>query len=512
MSGDISRRQSLQLGVIGAAGIVVGGVGLSRTGLPWAMGSAGSSADPVRELPSATQSAGSAEDPGRELVQPTVLRSEDGVLRTELLVARTTVDVAGTTAHMLTYNGTVPGPTWELRPGDRLEVRLVNNLDQPTNLHTHGLAVSPEGNGDNPFLSIGAGESFDYLFELPDDHPTGVFWYHPHLHGSVADQIFGGLYGTILIQEDDEVPVARDRVLVVSDTTLTPDGNVARVSHMEVMNGREGALLLVNGQAQPQLSARPGERERWRVVNACTSRYLRLAAPDQEVWLLGMDAGHEGPPRRVDEILLTPGNRADLLVSMLPGTSELVTLGHDRGSAMMGMMGNADLSGPAALATLVVEGEDAPAAQRAIPERAPGPDLRDREPDVVREITMTMGMGGMGGRGGMGGGMVFGFDDRPFDGDRIDQSATTGTVERWTIRNPTTMDHPFHLHVWPMQVIEEDGTPVAEPKWRDVFNVSAGGSVTALVDFARHPGRSVYHCHILDHEDAGMMGVVAAGG
>jgi len=437
-------------------------------------------------------------------VQPELLRSEKGVLRTELVVSRTEVELAGVTAQMLTYNGSVPGPTWHVRPGDRLEVRLINNLDEATNLHTHGLAVSPEGNGDNPFLSVGPGESFDYLFELPEDHPAGVFWYHPHLHGAVADQIFGGLYGTILVEDRDEVPVSRDRVLVISDTTLTDDGGVAPASQGQIMMGREGELLLVNGQSQPQLAARPGERERWRVVNACTSRYLRLAVPEQDPQLLGVDAGHERSPRQVEDVLLAPGNRVDLLMTMQAGTSELVTLGYDRGGAMMGMMGNRDLSGPATLATVVVEG-DAVTSLGQIAERLPDPDLRDREPDNRRQITMTMGMGGMGG------GMTFGFDDRRFDGERIDQSVTAGTVEEWLIQNPTTMDHPFHLHVWPMQVIEDGGTRVEEPTWRDVINIPAGGWVRVLVDFARHPGRSVYHCHILDHEDAGMMGVVASG-
>ncbi len=489
MSGGINRRQALQVGGVGAAGVIIGGVGLSLTGLPWT-----------------TKPARSVADRGLELVQPDVVRSENGVFRTELVVAQTELEVAGITARMLTYNESVPGPTWILRPGDRLQVRLVNNLDEPTNLHTHGLSVSPEGNGDNPFLSIRPGESFDYHFELPKSHPTGVFWYHPHHHGSVANQIFGGLYGTILVEGEDEMPVSRTRVLVISDTTLARGGGVASVSHDEVMMGREGEQLLVNGQSQPQLSARPGERERWRVVNACTSRYLRVAVPEQDVLLLGVDAGHESTPRRVADVLLTPGNRADLLVTMRLGTSELVTLGYDRGSAMMGMMGDAGLSGPASLATVVVEGEDTPVNNPAHPERVPDRDLRDREPDHRREITMTMGMGGMGA------GMAFGFDDRPFDGERTDQSVTSGTVEEWTIHNPTMMDHPFHLHVWPMQVVEEDGSVVAEPTWRDVINVSAGGAIRVLVDFAHHPGRSVYHCHILDHEDAGMMGVVASGG
>ncbi len=486
MSGAINRRQSLQLGAVGAAGIVVGGIGLSQTGLPWTTGPVSNGADS-----------------GLELMQPDVLRSENGVLRVELVLAETEVELAGTMARMLTYNGSVPGPTWNVRPGDRIEVVLVNNLDAATNLHTHGLAVSPEGNSDNPFLSIGAGETFEYLFELPEDHPTGLFWYHPHLHGTVADQIFGGLYGAILIEDDEDIPVSRDRILIISDTTLTSDGGVAPLSNEQVMMGREGELLLVNGQLRPQLSARPGERERWRVVNACTSRYLRLAAPEQDLQLLGIDAGRETPPRQVDDVVLTPGNRVDLLVTMQTQTSELVTLGYDRGSGMMGMMGNDEVSGPATLATVVVDGDESP-SPGDVPDRMPEPDLRDREPDNRREIVMVMGMGGMGGD------MAFGFDEQLFDGERIDQSVTASTVEEWTIQNPTMMDHPFHLHVWPMQVTEEGGRQVEEPMWRDVVNVPIHGSIKVLVDFARHPGRSVYHCHILDHEDAGMMGVVAS--
>lgn len=104
--------------------------------------------------------------------------------------------------------------------------------------------------------------------------------------------------------------------------------------------------------------------------------------------------------------------------------------------------------------------------------------------------------------------MDLGFDGRPFDAERVDQQVAAGSVEEWTITNPTPMDHPFHLHVWPMQLIEADGEPVSEPTWRDVVNVPANGRVRTLEDFTHHPGRSVYHCHILDHEDAGMMAVV----
>ena len=110
--------------------------------------------------------------------------------------------------------------------------------------------------------------------------------------------------------------------------------------------------------------------------------------------------------------------------------------------------------------------------------------------------------------GGGGGPMSFTFDGAEFDADRIDQQVGMGTVEEWTIGNDSPMDHPFHLHVWPMQVVGPEES--AEPDWRDVVIVPANGQVTVRVDVRDHPGRTVYHCHILDHEDLGMMGVVEA--
>lgn len=472
---------------------MVGGVGLSRTGLPWAGRSS-----------TASDGASGRAPRGDELMEPATARSQDGVLGVDLVAAAGTAEVAGRQARVLTYNGTVPGQTWQLRPGDRLEVRLHNQLDATTNLHTHGLVVSPQGNSDNPFIAVEPGDTFDYRVDLPEDHPTGVFWYHPHGHGKVADQLFGGLYGAIIVT-GDEVPVSRERVLIVSDLSLTDDGRIAPVSATEAMMGREGELVLVNGQDRPHLTARPGERERWRVVNACTSRYLRLALPGQDLELLGVDGGHEPAPRVIESVVLAPGNRADLLTTMRTGTSELRTLGYDRGGT--GMMG-VDLSGPATLATLAVTGQDARDRVR-VPERPADRDLRDGPVAGRREITFTMTVGGaMMGPDRMGETMDVGFDGRGFDPDRVDQEVASGAVEEWTVSNPTPMDHPFHLHAWPMQLIEAGGHLVTDPLWRDVVNVPARGRVRLLGDFTRHPGRSVYHCHILDHEDGGMMGVV----
>ena len=240
----ISRRRAVLLGALGTAGVAVGGWGLARE---------------LTGPGSRTPSGG-----GSALTGPPELRSSGGVLAVELHAAPRTVTVGGDRVTMLGYADTVPGPTLRLRPGDRLAIRLRNGLDEPTNLHVHGLHVSPQGTGDNPFVVIEPGEDFDYSYQLPPDHPTGTYWYHPHLHGTVAAQVFGGLYGAIVVEEDDPVPVARERVLVVSDVSFDA-GNVAGVSQQEQMMGREGEVLLVNGQVAPVLEGRPGERERWRV-------------------------------------------------------------------------------------------------------------------------------------------------------------------------------------------------------------------------------------------------------
>jgi hypothetical protein len=248
----LSRRRALQLGGLGLASTAVGAAGLT-----W------------RTAAGFTPTASAA------LVEPPTLASAEGLLQVRLEAAAGPVQIAGRPATALSYNGGLPGPTLRLQPGDRLQVQLVNRLPDPTNLHVHGLHVSPEGNSDNPFVRIDPGTTFDYDYQLPDDHPPGVYWYHPHHHGMVADQIFGGLYGAIIVGDPEgstgSIPVTRERVLVVSDISLDGAGTIQAPAAMARMRGREGNLVLVNGQARPTMTARPGERERWRIINACAT-------------------------------------------------------------------------------------------------------------------------------------------------------------------------------------------------------------------------------------------------
>jgi FtsP/CotA-like multicopper oxidase with cupredoxin domain len=498
----LSRRSALMLGGVGAVATVTGAAGLL-----WVQGSGFQSAD------------------GQDLSEPQALHSADGRLQVKLSAALSQVRIAGRDATALSYNGSLPGPTLFLRPGDRMNVTLENRLGDPTNLHVHGLHVSPQDNSDNVLVSVEPGSSFDYEYQLPANHPPGVYWYHPHHHGSVADQIFGGLYGAIIIQDPEPVPVTRERVLVISDISLTGGGSIAAVSAMEKMVGREGALVLVNGQLKPAMAARPGERERWRVTNACASRYLKLRLDGQDLQLLGLDSGRYQSPRDVDEVLLAPGNRADLLVTAATGTAKLLTLPVDRGG-MGSMMGGNNAGGQSpygtVLATLAVAGALA-ATLRPVPAQPAPRDLRAAVVTAHRELVFAMGMGmgsgtdmgmdsggpGVGGRteSGM---MSATINGRPFDPARIDTTVSADSIEEWTLKNASPMDHPVHLHVWPMQIIEHAGRSVDSPEWQDVVNVPARSSVRVRIAFDDFTGKTVYHCHIVDHEDSGMMGLVEA--
>ncbi len=480
----IDRRTALTLGGLGLLSTAVG-----ASGLLW------------QRSPSMLDT-----QMGAALTEPSVLRSEAGSLDVRLEAASGSHRVGGRKATTLGYNGGLPGPTLRLRAGDTLRIELVNRLDEPTNLHVHGLHVTPEGNGDNVFVVVEPGDSFSYEYRLPKDHPPGVYWYHPHHHGIVARQVFGGLYGAIIVEDIDPLPVSRERTMVVSDISLDAGGDIRTPSAMEQMMGREGHLVLVNGQTAPTLRARPGERERWRVVNACSSRYLLLRVDGQRMELLGRDSGRLAEPLAIQDVLLAPGNRADLLVTTRRGRSVLRSQPFDRGS-MMGGGSPSSRGRPVDLATLDVRGTNQ-AELAPLPRQRTPLDLRESEVSRSRVLTFQMGMGAM--MGGDSHGMGFTFDGREFDAARVDQNVKVGSIEEWTIRNDSPMDHPFHLHVWPMQIVADNGEPVNGSVWLDVVNVPARGEVTVRIAFDDFGGTTVYHCHILDHEDRGMMGVVSA--
>ncbi|MGW7365348.1 multicopper oxidase family protein [Streptomyces sp. NPDC054841] len=486
MSGEpISRRRALGLLGLGTASAAAGAAG-------WATGLG---APPSGRLMPAAQ--------GQELAEPRVLASRDGLLDVRL-VAAPGVRLAGRDTTGWGFNGTSPGPTLRVRPGDLLRVRLVNHIDQPTNLHTHGLHVSPSGNSDNPFITIEPGDSYDYAIRIPARHPAGTFWYHPHHHGTVADQIFAGLVGALLVEGVGgvaDLPVSGERLLLVTDTTLDGAGRVVSPPMMARMTGREGELVLVNGQHQPVITAAPGSVQRWRVINGCVSRVLALRLEAHRLTQVAQDGVFLPAPVDRDQVVLAPGNRTDLLVRPTgTGQYALVSDPYDRGG--LGMMdGRPSTSGPVTLATLVTAGPTT--TTPSVPATLPAPAIPQGPVTGQRRLTFAMGMA----RTGMAG-MSFTIDGRSYDPNRDDQSVVLGTVEEWTVVNTSPMAHPFHLHAWPFHVLAGSAGMPPAGVLQDVVLVPARGWVRLRIPFSDFPGRTVFHCHILDHEDLGMMATV----
>ncbi|MGC9505156.1 multicopper oxidase family protein [Baaleninema sp.] len=436
----------------------------------------------------------------------------------ELEATPGTLNLDGRSIPIYTYNGEFPPPRIEAKPGDRVRLRFTNRLDEPTNLHYHGLHVPPTGNADNVFLKVSPGETFLYEFDIPQDHPAGTFYYHPHYHGFVARQVFAGLGGFFIVRgEFDEIPEIRNATetfALLKDFDTDPTGNAW--GHMERMRGREGQYVTVNGQLNPTLTFPEGGLLRLRLLNASNARFYRLALEDRPFYLVATDGGAISEPVELQELLLTPGERADILIQGdKPAASfRLLNLPYNRGGMGMmggrggGMMGgrhggmhhgerDRDFNQPQTLATITYAGSTP--TQSLPTSLIPVTPLP--EPTRVRRFTLSHGM-----QPGMG--MVFLINGKAFDGDRIDTSLQLDDIEDWEITTTGTFDHPFHLHTNPFQVVSRNGVSETLSAWKDVIAVPAGETIRIRVHFRDFAGKTVYHCHILDHEDLGMMGIV----
>jgi bilirubin oxidase len=418
--------------------------------------------------------------------------------------------LAGRTTEFWTYNGLVPGPMIDVFEGDTVRIRLENRLSQETTVHWHGLPVPPSQDG-NPMDPIAPGASRTYEFTLPAGS-AGTYWFHPHTHEHTAEQVFRGMAGLFVVRsQTDPVPAGiEEKLLVVSDLRLASDGSIPADTALDWQNGREGNYVLVNGQYQPKLGINPGQSQRWRILNATNARYLRLALDQHTFTLIGTDGGLLGAPvPGLSEILLAPAQRVEVIVTagLIAGASAVLqSLPYERGT--MGMMG----TGSSTVPLLTVNYSRSAALPVATP-TALRPIAPLGAPTAYKHLVLSSGMGmGMGmGMMGTGGMMQFLIDGKSFDPARIDLTSRVNAVEQWTVENRSSMDHPFHLHGTQFQVVSRTrgGATIAEPTlaWRDVVNVAAFESVVFKV-VQSQLGTRMYHCHILEHEDQGMMGVL----
>ncbi len=436
------------------------------------------------------------------------LATNAGLVEVDLDAQQKWIDIGSTSGYLYGFNGQIPGPVVEARPGDHVRIRFRNSLPEATNLHYHGLHVPPTGNADNSFLEIPSGEDFTYEFDLPASHPGGTFWYHPHMHESAARQVSRGLAGVFMVRgELDQIPEIADApeaVLVLQDFDLARNGLPLEPGLMERMTGREGDLVTVNGQVNPPICIQQDGWLRLRILNASSSRFYRLRLEEHPLNLIAVDGGALPAPEEHDEILLTPGERIEVMVrgGRPEGSYRLLSLPYNRGGMGMGMMGGmgGTLSRTIVLATVVYDGQ----ADRvwSLPQQLvridplPAPSMRRRF-----QLGQGMGMGMM-----AGGGMTFAINGRTFNPDRIDTRVVLDSVEEWEFINPTMMDHPIHIHTNPFQVLGSDGSPIRA--WKDVVLVRANSRSRVRTAFRDFTGKAMYHCHILDHEDLGMMGVL----
>ncbi|MCA9877683.1 MAG: multicopper oxidase domain-containing protein [Thermomicrobiales bacterium] len=451
-----------------------------------------------------------------ELVEPEVWRAQAGVLTGELRLDYAFHDVGGYSLHLRGYNGAIPGPTLRVQPGDRLELTLANALPpnpdptpqnhnlphhfNTTNLHTHGLHVSPQGESDNVFRAMEPGGAYRVVVDIPADHPGGTFWYHPHHHGAVDAQLTSGCFGALIVtgEFDDvsEIAAAQERLLLLSEVLFD---HLGQIEHYDTLWPEAvPRFLAVNGQREPILRMRPGEVQRWRVVQAAHEDNFRLGLAGHQLHVIARDGLSLAAVEPAPDIVLAPGQRVDFLVQAGdPGAYQLAALPNDQGYPSP--------EGP--FATLIVAGDPLP---MALPLRLPAPPLAtiaDAELTGRRTLTFSEWAPESPASAGY---QEFAFlvDGRQFDPLRVDQTVALNAVEEWTIINDDVSDHVFHIHTNPFQLTQINGEPLADPVWLDTAVVPREGSITFRTRFLDFTGKLVLHCHMMNHEELGMMQIV----
>lgn len=403
----------------------------------------------------------------------------------------------GRSAEAWTYSGASPGPLIRGRVGDTLRVHFENHLPEATTVHWHGLEVPADQDGAGHAGSeIPAGGSFDFEFVLR--HP-GTFWYHPHVDS--AAQVWRGLYGALIVEARDEPALGQELTLLLHDVELDAEsGELAPAAAQGDLGrffGHEGRTLLVNGRIQPAVAIYPGSALRMRIINASISRYYRLGVPGLRLWRVAGDSGLSARSEQVDDVLLVPGERTELvLVARAEPDAELTlrSLPYDR------FMCGGDCAQAQDLMRFRVEAGGGHAL--SIPETLSTIEPIDLGGAVARELVLSEST--------RGGDTVLAINGHVFDGHGggLILDARVGTTELWTVRNATDYDHPFHLHGFRFQVVERGGRDEASSEWKDTLNVAAQARVRLAVRFDDRPGMWMFHCHILDHAELGMMGTL----
>src|SRR6266404_2563907 len=453
---------------------------------------------------------------------PPELRAKDHVLSLTLHAG-----IASDGKSSFFFNGQPNAPTLRLSPGDQLKITYVNDLPAKppekclagpcmdmTNLHFHGLTVSPDAPQDDVLgMMAMPGQSLRYTVLIPKDHPPGLYWYHTHPHGESYRQALDGMSGAIVIEGIESYFPALvglpERILVVRGRSIVNDPRSADLKHrVELSSDACGAepeaieeIFTVNRSVRPAIEIAPGERQFWRLVNASADRYLDLQLDGQSFEIVAMDgmpiALHDPNhrTRAADHVLLPPAGRLEAIVTGPPaGTARrLVSRCVDTGP-------DGDPNPAMVLADIVprfATHSPANAAKSSLKPEFKALDLTAEEKAPPRfTVTFTEDKKGF---------YINGEKFTPEAAPMV--RAKVGSFQHWRIVNATGELHPMHIHQVHFLMFAENDKPIASPVWLDTVNVPYGGSVDVVMDFTDPviKGMSVFHCHLLNHEDKGMM-------
>lgn len=474
-----------------------------------------------------------AAEPGAPLPLPEIMEVGPGAGNRLEAIKGTRDFIAGAASDTLGYSQNYLGPLLRFQRGRTANIDVTNRIDAPITAHWHGMHVPGHLDG-GPQLAFGPGETWSP--ELPVDHPAATLFYHSHVHGRTADQVYRGLAGMIIIDDPDiDDPLPRDYgvndfPLIVQDRRFDGVGRLAYdIGMMDLMQGFRGSEIIVNGAIRPKLTV-PAGMVRLRLANGSNARMYDFSFTDGRAFhQVASDGGLLAAPVAMTSLSLAAAERAEIVVdfsdrSVVRLISRDVSSGGMMGGGMMGgngggMMGgdrgmmDGDGGGSATLEILSFEvGDTRNTGPMRLPETLPATVVDLGEPVRRRNFTLNMHSGNM--MGSMLNNLIgrddqiMGINGSSYDMGRIDQTVPLGETELWRIDADMAM-HPFHVHGTSFQVVTQNGRSVdpARIGWKDVVHVQ--GPTEILLRFDKRATADapfMYHCHILEHEDAGMMG------
>jgi cuproxidase len=420
------------------------------------------------------------------------------------------------------YSASVLGPAIRLRRGERTDFTIENRMDRMTTVHWHGLLIPSDVDG-GPHNTLRPGDTWKPALTI--DQPEATAWFHPHPHRHTAPQVYSGLAGLLILEDGsgERLGLPRnygvdDLPLVIQDRWFDRSGEpVYRPRPMDAMIGYRGDIAMVNGVVRP-VARVPGGLVRLRLLNGANARFFDLRfSDDRPFHVIASDGGYLAAPVSMHSLTIAPAERYEIVVDFSHGGDVVLLTDRDDYFATSGMMmGGAPRLKTGELVKFEVD-RTKPAAVISLPQKLVDVPPLDRSKTVRNRhflLNDMMMMGGMMGGGMMGGGMMGGrgptmaINGEPFDMQRVDVEAKLGTMEQWQVRSQM-MAHPFHVHGTQFQILSLNGEmpPPYLRGWKDTVVVSREAQILVPLNqkaSEEHP--FMFHCHILEHEDAGMMG------